>query len=134
MRARGVGMTGFTMASELAGSAKPPVYPSPGPWGRIAYILLGLQTLLGLVAVGAVWWGISSTFVHMQNDISNSQIEIAKIEAQMARDRTDIQSQIAADRASTQANQASINQQLLIISTTLARVDAQLGDIKSGHR
>ena len=134
MRARGAGMTGFTMASELASARPPSTNPSgPGPWGKVAYVLLGLQTLLGLVAVGAVWWGISSTFVHMQNDISNSQIEIIKIEAQMARDRTDIQTQIAADRAANQANQNSINQQLLIISTTLARVDAQLGDIKSGH-
>jgi hypothetical protein len=102
------------VVESVNGSRKLPIFVT------IGYALLAIQMILGLLGLGAIWWTVSSTIIHMQTDIAAISLAQAKLERQ-----------VDMDRATNAANSANLANKLNSISETLIRIDTQLGDLRA---
>lgn len=107
----------------------PAAPPSFFMW--VGYGLLMIQTVLGLCAVGAIWWTVSSTIARMQSDTQQNTAAIVEIKRQADIDRAQNAAGFEKLSNKLELDNNAVTTKLGTISETMTRVDTQLGDLKA---
>lgn len=109
-----------------------PAAPTPPPFLMwVGYGLLMIQTVLGLCAVGAIWWTVSSTIARMQSDTQQNTAAIVEIKRQADIDRAQNAAGFEKLSNKLELDNNAVTTKLGTISETMTRVDTQLGDLKA---
>lgn len=115
-----------------ANDSKVPLPAAPPPFLMwVGYGLLMIQTVLGLCAVGAIWWTVSSTIARMQSDTQQNTAAIVEIKRQADIDRAQNAAGFEKLSNKLELDNNAVTTKLGTISETMTRVDTQLGDLKA---